>query len=105
MAAEKIGFRRIVVGDARHSVKLALIGDRIDGFGRGESGNEMHLVLKDQILRDLSRSVWVRLTILDDKLKRMRGAIDFDRIVERFLGVVEGVSHLLVEQRQWTRLG
>jgi hypothetical protein len=35
----------------------------------------------------------------------MDGAVEFNGIVERFPGVVEGVRHLFIEQRQWTRLG
>ena len=65
----------------------------------------MDLVLEDQILGDFGRSVWIGLAVLDDKLERMDGTVDFNRIVERFPGVVEGVRHLLIEQRQWTRLG
>ena len=105
MPAEEVGFQRVVVGDARHAVELALIGHRVDGFRRCEGGDEMDLVLEDQILGDFGRSVRIGLAVLDDKLQRMDGAIDFNRIVERFPGVVEGVRHLLIEQRQWTGLG
>ena len=105
MPAEEIGFQRIVVGDARHAIEFALIGDRIDSFRRCEGSHNMDLALEDQILGDFSRSVRIRLAVLDHKLERMNGAIDFNGIVEHFPGLVEGVRHLLIEQRQGTRLG
>ena len=104
MPPEEKGFQRVVGADARHAVELALVRDRIDGFRRGEGSDEMHLVLEDQILRDLGGAVRIGLAVLDDEFQRVDGAVDLDRIVQRLPDVVERPGHLLVEQRQRTRL-
>jgi hypothetical protein len=104
MPAEEIGFQWIVGADARHAIDFTLIRDRIDGFRCGEGGYEMHLVLEDQILRDLGGAVWIGLAVLDDEFQGVDGAVDLDRIVQRLPAVVERPGHFLVEQRQRTRL-
>ena len=105
VAAEEVGFQGVVVGDAGGAVELTLIGDRIDGFGGGEGGDQVDLVLQDQVLRDFGGSVRVRLAVLDDEFQRMDGAVDLDVVAEGFTRVVERVGHFLVEQGQGTCLG
>ena len=67
LAAEEIGLQRVVVDDARHAIELALVGDRIDSLRRREGGDDMDLVLENQLLCDFEARFgldWLSLTTI-----------------------------------------
>jgi hypothetical protein len=66
-----------------------LIRDRVAGLRRRKGGDDIGLVLEDQLLRDLGGTVGVRLAVLDQDLIRMGGTADRDIAAERPLELVQ----------------
>ena len=78
IAAVIVGFPRIVGGDAGHLVQFGDVGDRVAVDRPARRGDDVDLVLEDQLVGDLGRAAFVGLAVLGDDLDLVRLAADLD---------------------------
>ncbi|MPM79120.1 hypothetical protein SDC9_126151 [bioreactor metagenome] len=83
IAPKEPGLPRHHAGDAWHLVELAGIADWVRRFRRASGQHECHLVLQDQVVGHLARTVGVGLTVLEHDLHRVLGAAHGDAVLER----------------------
>jgi hypothetical protein len=102
LAAEEVRLERRIVGDARHAVELALVRNGIDRLGRRVDGDQVDLVLQDELARHVGRTVGVGLAVADQDLVRVLGPVQIDRRSDLLLDLSEHERHVLGEERERT---
>ncbi len=99
---EEVGLPRSECREARHTVGLALVGDRVDHLGCGDREHHVDAVVENQLARPSRGGVRVRLHVTLDDLDGVRLIPDHQAVGDELVDAGEDVFVRCAEARERT---